>query len=49
VNELVADPERARALGRAGRRRAVERFAWPAIAERTVELYRRVSAGRAGA
>jgi starch synthase len=49
VNELVADPGRARALGRAGRERAVERFAWPAIAERTVELYRRISAGRAGA
>jgi starch synthase len=40
VNALLADPERARELGRAGRRRAVERFAWPAIAEQTVALYR---------
>jgi starch synthase len=27
-------------MGRAGRARAVEHFAWPAIAEQTVELYR---------
>jgi alpha-maltose-1-phosphate synthase len=40
VNALLADPERARRYGEAGRRRAVEQFAWPAIAERTVELYR---------
>jgi starch synthase len=39
VNELLQDPEHARELGRAGRRRAVERFSWPAIAAQTVELY----------
>ena len=39
VNGLLHDPERARELGRAGRRRAVERFAWSAIAAQTVELY----------
>ncbi len=39
VNELVADPERARAFGRAGRERAIERFAWPSIAAKTVDLY----------
>jgi alpha-maltose-1-phosphate synthase len=49
VNALVADPERAREMGRAGRRRAVEHFAWPAIAEQTVALYRRVSEARAAA
>jgi starch synthase len=40
INMLVGDEERARALGRAGRRRAVAHFSWPSIAERTVELYR---------
>jgi len=40
VNELVHDPGRARELGRAGRRRAVKRFSWPAIAAQTIELYR---------
>ena len=40
VNALVADPGRAAAMGRAGRQRAVESFAWPAIARETVEVYR---------
>jgi starch synthase len=40
VNALLADPERAAAMGRAGRARAVEAFAWPAIARKTVEVYR---------
>jgi starch synthase len=40
VNTLLADPDRAREFGRAGRRRAVESFAWPAIAKQTSELYR---------
>ncbi len=40
VNILLADPDRAAAMGRAGRRRAVESFAWPAIAEQTSKLYR---------
>jgi alpha-maltose-1-phosphate synthase len=48
VNELLADPARAGAMGEAGRRRAVEQFSWPAVAERTVEVYRRVlSSGEA--
>ena len=41
VNELLRDPDRARAMGRAGRQRVIERFAWPAIAEQTAALYRR--------
>ena len=41
VNELLRDPDRARAMGRAGRQRVIERFAWPAIAEQTATLYRR--------
>ncbi|MBA2295750.1 MAG: glycosyltransferase, partial [Actinobacteria bacterium] len=42
VNALLADPERARRMGEAGRRRAVEHFGWPAIAAQVVELYRRL-------
>ena len=41
VNELLADPARADAMGAAGRRRAVERFSWPAIAAETVAVYER--------
>jgi starch synthase len=44
VNELLADPARARRMGEAGRRRAVEEFNWRAVAERTVALYERVAA-----
>ena len=44
VNTLLADPDRAAAMGRAGRRRAVESFAWPAIAEQTSTLYRSLAA-----
>ena len=38
------NPQRAAALGRAGRARAVEQFSWPAVAEQVVELYRRLLA-----
>jgi starch synthase len=40
VNELLADPARATRMGEAGRARAIERFAWPAIARDTAALYR---------
>ncbi|MDQ6649672.1 MAG: glycogen synthase [Actinomycetota bacterium] len=40
LNAVLADPERAGAMGRAGRRRAVESFSWTTVAERTVALYR---------
>jgi starch synthase len=39
VNELVRDPTRAREMGEAGRRRAVEDFGWAAIARDTVDVY----------
>jgi len=42
LDEVVGDPARASAMGRAGRARAVERFAWPAIAQETVALYQRL-------
>jgi alpha-maltose-1-phosphate synthase len=40
--EVLADPDRAAALGRAGRQRAIDSFSWGAIADRTVEIYRSV-------
>jgi alpha-maltose-1-phosphate synthase len=43
VNVLLDDPARAKAMGEAGRRRAVEHFAWDAIARQTVDLYERLS------
>jgi len=39
VDALVADPARARRMGEVGRRRAVDEFAWDAVAERTVAVY----------
>jgi starch synthase len=42
LTEVVSDPDRAAAMGRAGRARAIEAFSWAAIAERTVEVYRSV-------
>src|SRR4051812_32217742 len=39
VDLLAADPERTRAMGLAGRARAVEEFGWDAVAAQTVELY----------
>ena len=44
VNEVLADPERARDMGAAGRRRVLEEFTWSAVADRTVDLYQRVAA-----
>jgi len=45
VNRLIADPELAQMMGQAGRRRVMEHFAWPAIADQTLDVYRRVGAG----
>jgi starch synthase len=39
VNALVGDPDRANAMGRAGRRRAIDHFSWSMIAEQTSALY----------
>ncbi|MEV4073812.1 glycogen synthase [Nonomuraea fuscirosea] len=39
VNALLRDPARARALGVAGRERAIEHFSWERIAHRTLKLY----------
>ncbi len=42
LTEVISNPERARAMGEAGRIRAEEHFSWEAIAERTLEVYRSV-------
>jgi glycogen synthase len=39
IDELMADEPRRRAMGEAGRRRAVEQFGWASIARQTVDLY----------
>ena len=44
IDQLLGDPDRAAALGRAGRERVLERFTWPAIARRTADLYETVVA-----
>lgn len=43
VNSLVAEPERARAYGAAGRERCIAEFSWAHIAEQTMDIYRAVS------
>ncbi|WP_309926106.1 glycogen synthase [Arthrobacter sp. 1088] len=42
LNDVVADPARARKMGIAGRRRAEEHFSWESITETTLEVYRSV-------
>jgi len=39
INELMADPEKCRQFGEAGRRRVEEIFSWTAIAHQTIGLY----------
>ena len=40
VSDLLANPEKCRQFGQAGRRRVEETFSWNAIADQTIELYR---------
>lgn len=40
LSALLADPDKARRFGEAGRKRVEEKFSWTAIADRTIELYR---------
>ncbi|TIC84404.1 glycogen synthase [Nocardioides sp. GY 10127] len=42
LTELLADRDRAAAMGRAGRERAEAHFSWTAVAGRTLEVYRTV-------
>ncbi|HEV7906902.1 MAG TPA: glycogen synthase [Pseudonocardiaceae bacterium] len=40
VNELLRDPDRAKAFGVAGRERAETEFSWGSVAEQTVDVYK---------
>ena len=42
ITSLLADPDRARAMGAAGRERVEERFSWTAIAQQTHAFYERL-------
>jgi starch synthase len=42
VQALLDEPGLARRMGAAGRRRVLERFTWPAVAERTLALYQQL-------
>ena len=39
INALTRDPERAKAMGLAGRKRCIDEFSWRAIAQQTVTVY----------
>ena len=39
ITELLHEPEKAKALGKAGRKRAEDQFSWKAIAAQTIEMY----------
>lgn len=43
VNTLVAEPDRARRYGEAGRQRCIEEFSWARIAEETLQIYNLVT------
>ena len=42
ISELLNDPEKCREFGEAGRKRVEEKFAWSAIADQTIDLYRQL-------
>ena len=42
IQQLLADPEKCRRFGEAGRRRVEETFSWTAIAHQTIGLYERL-------
>ena len=46
ITELLADPERAKKMGLAGRKRVEEKFAWEAIADQTIALYESLLAAK---
>jgi starch synthase len=46
INILMADPQLRQKFGQAGRRRAIEKFSWRAIAAQTKSLYEELVAGR---
>lgn len=40
ITKLVENPELAKKMGKAGRKRVEEKFSWQSVADKTVELYR---------
>jgi starch synthase len=46
ISAVLADPEKAKRFGEAGRKRVEETFAWSAIADQTIELYRQLTRTR---
>ena len=42
IRELLADPEKAKAMGAAGRKRVEAHFSWTAIAQQTIALYQQL-------
>lgn len=48
LSDLLAHPKKCRRFGEAGRRRVEEKFAWSAIADQTIALYRQLIASRQG-
>lgn len=40
VNRIMADPDKRKALAKAGRQRAIDHFSWASIARQTVDLYK---------
>ncbi len=46
ISELLADPEKCKQFGEAGRTRAEEKFSWTSIADQTIQLYRELIAAR---
>ncbi len=46
VNQLITDPALCEKFGRAGRKRAEEKFGWPAIALETKALYQQLLSSR---
>ena len=47
LTQLLGEPERARAFGKAGRKRVEAHFSWAAIADQTIALYGQLIAQRA--
>jgi len=46
ISELLADPEKCKQFGEAGRKRAEDKFSWTSIADQTIQLYRELIAAR---
>ena len=48
LTELLADPAKCERFGKVGRKRVEETFAWSAIAEQTIDLYRTLIEAKRG-